>query len=381
MNTPAGDTTMHVQVKPVSGRRELRQFIYLPAHIHRDHPGWVPPIYMDEWRFFSPKKNKAFSYCHTTLASAYRNGRLAGRIMGIINRRCNEIRKANTARFGFLECYEDQDVAHALLDYVEDWARNKGMNRIIGPMGFTDLDPEGFLVEGFEHQPTIATYYNFEYIIRFLESKGYAKEVDYVVYKVEVPDKVPELYEKVSQRLSTRRGFKLVEFTKRKEMKPYVQEIVALMNETFQDLYGYVPLDEEEAADVAKRYLPILDPRFVKIVRADNQTVAFVLGIPNMNEGIRKAKGRLFPFGIFKIMLAARKSKQLDLLLGAIKQDYRGRGLDVLMGAAMMRSALNAGFELIDSHHELETNTSIRAEMERVGGQVYKRLRIFQKDL
>jgi hypothetical protein len=372
---------MHVQVKPVSGRRELRQFIYLPAHIHRDHHGWVPPIYMDEWRFFRPKKNKAFSYCDTTLASAYRNGRLAGRIMGIINRRCNEIRKANTARFGFLECYEDEEVAHALLDYIEDWARKKDMNKIIGPMGFTDLDPEGFLVEGFEHQPTIATYYNFEYILRFLESKGYAKEVDYVVYKVEVPDKIPELYEKVSQRLSTRRGFKLVEFTKRKEMKPYVQEIVALMNETFQDLYGYVPLDEEEAADVAKRYLPVLDPRFVKTVRADNQTVAFVLGIPNMNEGIRKAKGRLFPFGIFKIMLAARKSKQLDLLLGAIKQDYRGRGLDVLMGAAMMRSALNAGFELIDSHHELETNTSIRAEMERVGGQVYKRLRIFQKDL
>lgn len=336
---------------------------------------------MDEWRFFSPKKNKAFSYCDTTLASAYHNGRLVGRIMGIINRRCNEIRKANTARFGFLECYEDQEIAHALLDYVEDWARNKGMNRIIGPMGFTDLDPEGFLVEGFEHEPTIATYYNFEYILRFLESKGYAKEVDYVVYEVKVPDKIPELYQKVSERLSTRRGFKLVEFTKRKEMKPYVHEIINLMNETYRDLYGYVPLDEEEAADVAKRYLPVLDPRFVKTVRADNQIVAFILGIPNMNEGIRKAKGRLFPFGIFQIMLAAKRSKQLDLLLGAIKQDYRGRGLDVLMGAAMMSSAMNAGFECIDSHHEMETNTSIRAEMERVGGQVYKRFRIFQKDL
>jgi hypothetical protein len=255
------------------------------------------------------------------------------------------------------------------------------MNRIIGPMGFTDLDPEGFLVEGFQHEPTIATYYNFEYIIRFLESKGYAKEVDYVVYEVKVPDQIPALYQKVSERLSTRRGFQLVEFTKRKEMKPYVHEIINLMNETYRDLYGYVPLDKEEAADVAKRYLPVLDPRFVKMVRADNQTVAFILGIPNMNEGIRKAKGRLFPFGIFQIMLAAKRSKQLDLLLGAIKQEYRGRGLDVLMGAAMMRSAMDAGFQCIDSHHEMETNTSIRAEMERVGGQVYKRFRIFQKDL
>lgn len=372
---------MPVQVKELTGRRQLKQFIHLPSQIHRNHHKWVPPIYADEWRFFDPRKNKAFSYCDTALATAHRNDSLCGRIMGIVNRRCNELRKEKTARFGYLECLEDEEVAHALLDYVEHWARKKGMNKIIGPMGFTDQDPEGFLVEGFEHEPTIATYYNFQYIIPFLESKGYKKDVDYVVYKVKVPEKVPELYERIYKRISARSEFTLLEFRRRKDIKPYIRPILNLMNETFQDLYGFVPLDEEEMADLAKRYLPIIDPRFIKAVAKDNQIVAFILGIPNMDEGLRKAKGYLFPFGIFRIMLAARKAKQLDLLLGAIKQEYRGRGLNVLMGTAMIRSAKNAGFEYMDSHHEEETNTNVRAEMERMGGQVCKRYRIFQKQL
>ncbi len=301
--------------------------------------------------------------------------------MGIASRRYNELRNEKTARFGYLECFEDEEVAHALLDYVEDWARKKGMNKMIGPMGFTDQDAEGFLVEGLEHEPTIATYYNFDYIIHFLESKGYEKEVDYVVYKVKVPEKIPELYERIHRRLLARNDFTLVEFSTRRELKPYIRAILHLMNETYQNLYGFVPLDEEEMIGLAKRYLPVVDPRFVKVVTKDTEVIAFVLGIPNMNEGLRKASGHLLPFGIFRIMLAARRAKQLDLLLGAIKEEYRGRGLNVLLATAMMRSARNAGFEYMDSHHELETNVSVRAEMERWGGQVYKRFRILQKPL
>jgi len=301
--------------------------------------------------------------------------------MGIVNRRYNQLRNERIARFGYLECFEDKEVAHALLDYVEEWARKKGMNKIIGPMGFTDQDPKGFLVEGVENEPTIATYYNFDYIVHFVESKRYKKDMDYVVYKIKVPEKIPEVYARISKRLSTRSEFKLVEFTRRKALKPYIRAVLNLMNETYQNLYGFVPLSEEEMVNLAKRYLPVIDPRFAKVVAKDNEIVGFVLGIPSMSEGLRKANGRLFPLGIFKIMLAARKAKQLDLLLGAIKQECRGHGLDVLMGTAMMRSAKNAGFEYMDSHQELETNINVRAEMERVGGQVYKRYRIFHKQL
>lgn len=372
---------MDVHVKQVTRRRELKKFIHLPAKIHRDHAMWVPPIYADERRFFNPRKNRAFSYCDTTLGLAFRGTRLLGRIMGIINRRHNELRGERNARFSCFDCFEDEDVARILLDYVEAWARKKGMAKLVGPLGFNEQDPEGFLVEGFEYEPTIATYYNFEYILRFLESKGYTKEVDYVVYKVKLFNEIPEFYRRIYNRVMTRGKYTLAEFTKRKELKRYILPILGLMNETFHDLYGYTALDEAEMASLAKQYLPVIDPRFVKVITKDEQVIAFVLGIPNISEGIRRAKGRLFPFGIIEIMRAAKKAKQLDLLLGGIKQEYRGRGLDVLLGTAMMRSAKNAGFAYMDSHHEMETNVKVRAEMERLGGELYKRYRVFQKKL
>ncbi len=372
---------MDIRIQPVTNRVELKDFVYLPARIHRRHALWVPPIYADEWRFFNPRKNLAYSYCDAALALAFRGTRLSGRIMGVINRRYNELRGERTARFGCFECFEDGEVAHALLDYVEAWGRGKGMERVVGPLGFTEQDPEGFLVEGFEHEPTIATYYNFEYILRFLASAGYTKEMDYVVYKVNLADEIPEFYRRIYDRVLARGQYTVVEFTKEKELKPYILPILALMNETFGDLYGYTALDENEMAGLAKQYMPVIDPRFVKVVSADGQVVGFVLGIPNLSAGIRRARGRLFPFGIFQIMHAARKTKQLDLLLGGIKREYRGKGVDVLLGTAMMRSARNAGFTHMDSHHEMETNAMVRAEMERLGGEIYKRYRVFRKKL
>ncbi len=372
---------MPVQVTPVVSRRDLRRFIYLPAELHRDHPRWLPPIYMDEWRYYNPKKNRAFGYCDTTLLLAWRNGRCVGRAMGIINRRHNEMLKERTARFAGLEVIEDREVARALLGRVEAWAREQGMTKIIGPFGFNDQDPEGFLVEGFEHEPTIVTYYNFPYLIRFLEEAGYAKEVDYVVYRVPVPEKIPAVYERVIARVTERGQLRLMEFTSRGELKPYIRPVLGLMNETFVGIYGYSPLDADEMEGLAKQYLPLLDPRFVKAVAAGEEVIGFIIGIPNLYEGIIRARGHLFPFGFIHILRAMKRARQLDLLLGGIKEGYRGRGVDTLLGAAMLRSAIAGGFEVIDSHHELESNTKIRAEMERQGGVIYKRFRIFQKQL
>ena len=370
---------MPVQLTPVQNRRDLKRFIYLPEQLHRDHPKWMPPIYMDEWKYYDPKKNRAFRYCDATMALAWKDGRLVGRVMGIINRRHNEMMNEKTARFACLEFTEDREVAHALLEHVETWARNRRMTRIIGPFGFNDQDPEGFLVEGFEHEPTIVTYYNFPYVISLLEAEGYGKEVDYVVYRLPVPDKVPEVFEKISERALKRNDFRVLEFTRKRQLKPYIRPILGLMNSTFVGIYGYSPLDHEEMEGLAKQYLPLLDPRFVKAVLKGDEVIGFIIGIPNLYEGIVKARGRLFPFGFIHILRALKTSRQLDLLLGGIKDEYRGRGVDMLLGQAMMRSAFVGGFEVMDSHHELETNSRVRAEMERGGGVIYKRYRIFQK--
>ena len=374
---------MNTEVKEVRSRKDLKKFIYLPEKIHTDHDTWVHPIYMDEWTYFDAKKNKAFSYSDTILLLAYKGDEVVGRVMGIINKRYNEYKMEKTARFGYLEAWEDEEVIRALLETVEDWARKKGMTKMIGPYGFTDQDPEGFLIQGFESRATIATYHNFDWMPAMVEKMGYTKDVDYYVYKLEVPKEIPEFYVKILERVKRKGKFELVELRKKRQIKPWIIPVLNLMNECYigSNIYGYTPLDKQEMLDLAKRYLPILDPRFVKIATCEGEIVSFIVGIPDMTEGIKKARGRLLPFGFLKILRAAKKSKQLDLLLGAVKESYRGRGLDVLMGVGMIMSAKEAGFEVMDTHHELESNVKVRAEMEKMGGKLYKKFRVYQKAL
>jgi hypothetical protein len=374
---------MLIDIREVRTKKDLKTFIFLPEKIHAGHRNWVHPIYMDEWKYFDPKKNKAFSYCDTVLLLAYRGDKAAGRVMGIINSRFNEYRKENIARFGYLETWEDPEVVHTLLGKVEDWARQKGMTRIIGPYGFSDQDPEGWLIEGFENRATIATYYNYEWMPRLAEKEGYIKDIDYYVYKLSVPNELPEFYIKIHERIQRRGSYVIHEFRKRKELKPWIRPVLGLMNECYtnSNIYGFAPLDEKEMDDLAKRYLPVVNPRFVKAVTKDDEVVSFIIGIPDMTEGIQKARGRLLPFGFIKVLRASKKTKQLDLLLGAVKERYRGLGLDVLMGVKMLQSASEAGFKTLDTHHEMESNVKVRAEMERMGGVLYKKFRVYQKNL
>jgi GNAT superfamily N-acetyltransferase len=372
---------MSVVIKEVVSRKDITDFVRFPARLHRNNSRWVPPLYSEERRLFDPKKNPAFTYSDSVIALAVESGDVVGRIGGIINRRYNTRSGENTARFGFIECANNNGAVEALFRFVEEWAIQKGMEKVVGPMGFTDQNPEGLLVEGFEHEPAIGSYMNREYLPHLIENNGYAKDIDYVVYSVPVTNSVPTLYERIYRRIAGNVAIKLLEFDSRRSLKPYIKPVLQLMNDTFQGLYGFVPLDQEEMNELARAYLPVIDPRFVKVVTVGSEVVAFILGIPNMNDGFRKARGRLFPVGFIQIRLAARKTKRLDLLLGAIKPEYRGRGLDVLLGRAILLSAKRAGITIIDSHHETEGNWRIRKEMEKAGGQVYKRYRIYKKKL
>ncbi len=374
---------MTINLREIKSKKDLKSFIYLPEKLHQSQENWVHPLYPDEWAYFNPEKNRAFGYSDTLMLLAEKDRQPVGRVMGLINRRYNEVRGEATARFGYLESIEDQEVVHALLSRVEQWAKEKGMNRIIGPYGFSDQDPEGFLIKGFEYRATIATYHNFPWLPEMVEKEGYVKDLDYFVYKLQIPKEIPEIYRRVSERILKKGNFELLEFKNRREIKPWVRPILSLMNETYieSNIYGYAPLDENEMDALAKKYLPVLDPKLVKGVLKDGQPVAFIIGIPDMTAGIKKARGRLFPFGFIHILRAQKKTKQLDLLLGAIKKEYRGVGLDALMGMAMIASAQKAGFEIIDTHHEMEANVKVRAEMERMGGIVYKIFRVYQKSL
>lgn len=372
---------MSVLVREIEGPRDRKEFIALPVRLHRGRALWVPPLITDEKRYLDSNLNPAFAYSDVTVALAREGKQVVGRVMGIINNRHNALVGEHTARFSQLECENDHTVCHALLGHVESWARGKGMNRVVGPMGFTDQDPQGFIIEGFEHEPTIATYYNHEYLPGLVEREGYRKEVDYVVYRVPVTREIPSVYNAALRRLSRRKDYELLEFRSRRELRRWSRPILELMSETFTGLYGFVPLTPREIDDLTRRFLPILDPRFVKVVNYKGLAVGFVVGMPNIDEGLRKAAGRLFPFGIFHVLRASRRAKQLDLLIGGIRKDHRGLGLVALLGAAMFRSARDRGFAFMDSHHELEDNTAVRSEMERVGGHIYKRYRIYGKTI
>ena len=374
---------MDIKIYPVKTRSDLRNFIHLPAKIHKNHSNWVPPIYLDEWEFFNPKKNRTFSYCDTILLLASKNGKVVGRVMGIINHKYNQAKNENNARFCFLETYDDFEVAKVLLESVENWAKEKGTLKVVGPLGFSDKDPQGLLIEGFNQPNVIASNCNFPYLVDFVEKAGFCKEIDLVVYKVAVPESIPDFYKKILERaLRNNSNLKIINFSTRKQIKPYIKPVLSLVNETFKDIYGFAPLDQQEIHEFATRYLPVLDPRFIKVVvNENNEVVAFILGMPDISDGIRKCKGHILPFGIFQIFKSQKRTKQLNLLLGGIQEHYRNKGIDTIMGVKMLEEAQKAGLKYIDSHLELENNHKMRAEMEKMGGSVYKRYRIFQKML
>jgi GNAT superfamily N-acetyltransferase len=368
-------------IKEVLTKKDRREFIYLPEKVHKGDSHWLPPIYMDEWELYDTKKNKSYQYCDAVFYLAYRGKTLSGRIMGLVNNRYNEIHNEKHGRFCFMECYDDHEVFHALIKKVEDWVRERGMIRLVGPLGFSDKDPQGFQIEGFEYPYFITAVTNSAYMPVMMEKEGYVKNVDLVNYLAAIPQEIPPIYERVLARVSKNQEYRIVEFKQKKELKPYIIPALELMNETFKEIYGFVPLTDKEKKDLADRYLPILDPKFIKVVENNEGLIGFAISMPDVSEGIRKAHGRMLPFGIFRILRESKRSKKLLMMIGGVKKEYRGQGIDVMMAVKLIESAVKYKMEIADSHLVLEDNRRMRAEFERIGGKVVKRFRIYRKEL
>ena len=372
---------MAIQIREVKSRHDLKTFVYLPEKIHKDHKNWVPPFYSDEWKYFNPKYNRAFDYCEIILLNAYMDGKIVGRIMGINNKRHNIAKNENSARFALFESIDSQDVAHELLSYVEKWAIGLGLNKIIGPFGMTYHDPMGFMTEGFDKTPAVSTYSNFEYIIQLLEVEGYDTEENLFVYRLDMKNEIPAIHRRIYPKVLSNPHVSKLHFKTKSDIKPYIVPILKLMNDCFNEILGYSILDEKEMKILAAHYLPVLIPKYVQVIKYDDELAGFMIAMPNIARGIIASRGRLFPFGFVKILLAQKDRHQLDLLIGGILEKYRGLGIDVILGVDIIEMAKKTGFDIIDSHLELESNYKVRAEMEKLGGEVYKRYRIFRKNL
>jgi hypothetical protein len=301
--------------------------------------------------------------------------------MGIIHNQYNKLRNENTARFGYFDSIDNQEVAHAMFLFIQNWARQQGIALLVGPYGFSDKDIQGLLIEGFDHLPLIDSACNPPYIIKLVENEGFMKEIDCMTYKFSVNLALPELYYRIVQRTNYSNNISLIEFDSRKQLKPYIIPVLQLVNKTYDHLYGFVPMSDTEIQELASRYLPIIDPRFVKLIEKNGEVIAFIVAIPNLTVGIRKSRGYLFPIGIFQILIASKKSRQLDLMLGALRRDYQGTGLEVVMGISLIESARKADFKYLETHLILEDNIKMRSEFERLKVPVYKRFRVYRKEI
>ena len=369
-------------IRTVESKKDLRAFIRLPYEIHKKHSHWLPPLIADEEKVFDAEKNRSFAHCETILLVAERDQKVVGRIMGIINPIYNRTHNEKNARFFALETYDDTEVFDSLLEAVERWARDKEMDKVVGPIGFSDKDPQGFLLSGFSDPISIiVTNHSFEYMISHMERNNYSKSIDLVQYRADVPKEMSPVYEVLFQRV-VNSGYEILEFTKTKTIRPFIPEVFALLNKTYTEIYGFAPLDDKEITEFSERFLPFLDARFIKVVvDSQKKIVAFLVAMPDISEGMRKANGKLFPFGFMHILRSGKKSKQLNLLLGSVEESLRIKGIVSLLAVKVVESAQKAGMKIFDSHLVMEDNTKMRGVYERFDAKIYKTYRIFQKDL
>ena len=353
---------MSIVIKEVASPRDLRAFITFPFSLYKQNPYWVPPLLFDERNTLDRKKNPAFDHCTATYWLAERDGTVVGRIAGIINREYIKVWDRKAARFGWFDLIDDEEVASALLGTVEQWARSQGMTELLGPLGFSDMDREGMLVEGFEELSTMGTLYNYPYYPAHMERRGYVKDVDWLEYNISVPAAIPEKALRVAAMATERKGLHIVPARKAKDLLPYAHQIFEIINDTYSKLYGFVPLTEREIDYYVKMYFPNISPHYTKLlVDKEDRLAAFVIAMPSLSHALQKAQGHLFPFGVFHLLRAMKHPKTIDLYLGAVRRDLQGKGADAFLITALAESCIKQGIISAESNVELEDNKLVQA--------------------
>ena len=376
---------MSVTIKKVSSAAELKKFIRFNYELYKENPFSVPDLYDDMLNTFSRDKNAAFEFCEADYFLAYKDGKLVGRIAAILNKRANETWNKKEVRFGWVDFVNDMEVSDALFKAVEAWGKERGMTDMVGPLGFTDFDAEGMLVEGFEQLGTMATIYNFPYYPQHMEKLGFEKEADWIEFKIYIPDAIPDKHKRISEIIMRKYGLKIVKCQSTKDINKYGQAIFDLMNEAYSPLYGYSALSPKQIQQYIKMFLPILDLRMVTLVTdAEDNVIAVGISMPSLSEALQKGKGRLLPFGWFhlmKLIFMKKYPKVLDLLLVAVKPEYQNKGVNALLFYDLIPIYQQLGFEYAESNPELELNDKVQAQWEYFKTEQHKRRRAYKKSL
>jgi GNAT superfamily N-acetyltransferase len=381
-----------VEIKKVTDKKGLKAFIQLHYDLYKGNQYDAPNLYSDELHTLSKDKNAAFEFCEAEYFLAYKDGEVVGRIAGIINHRANEAWNRNSVRFGWIDFIDDPEVSKALLDAVMQWGREKGMKEIVGPLGFTDMDPEGMLIEGFDQLGTMATIYNYDYYPRHMEQMGgWEKDNDYVEFKVFVPKEgMPEKLKKISELVMKRYNLHIRK-VKRKEVLGKEQmgrKVLDVVNKTFGHLYGYSQMTERQIDEYLKMYFPMLDMNLLTLIEdwntPDHQVIGVGISISSMTRALQKCRnGRLWPFGWWHCLraLKMRKSDIVDLMLIGVLPEYRTKGANALFFYDLIPWYQKYGFKWGETNVEMETNEKVQSQWQYFDYEQHKRRRCFKKNL
>ena len=374
-----------VYVHPIAADSDqLHQYVQFGIDLYKGNDCYVPPLIFDEVGTLSPDVNPAFDFCDAQSFMAFRNGEPVGAITAIINKAYNEKTGEKLMRFGFVNFIDDAEVVDELFEAVEKWGRERGMTSIVGPMGFSDMDHEGMLIEGFDELGTMATIYNYPYYPKHMERMGYAKDVDWVEYRMTVPDAVPEKYARIADIVAKKYGLSVLKYTSRSKIKKeYGRAIFELVNEAYANLYGFVPLTERQIDFYIKADIDVLRLEDVcLVVDSDGKLVALGISMPSMSRALQKAHGKLFPFGWWHLLQAIQgKTDVVDLLLVAVKPEYQSRGVNALIFADLIPRYIKNGYKFAESNLELEGNESVQKQWEYFERRQHRRRRAYRKDL
>ena len=376
---------MSILIKTVTTRKELKTFVRFANKLYKGNKYYVPSMPFDDLNTLDKDKNGAFEFCEAEYYLAYKNGVLVGRVAAIVNHKANESWKVKQVRFGWFDFIDDMEVSAALLDAVIAFGRERGMTQIVGPLGFTDFDPEGMLVEGFDRLSTMALIYNHPYYPEHMKKLGYYKETGWLEYRITIPTEVPERHKRLAELVKERNNLTLRKLTRRQIRKEnYGVKLFNLINDTYCKLYGYSLLSDRQIEQYVDLYLSLVDPRMLNFVEDENgDLIAAAITIPSLAEALQKCNGEIFPFGWWYLLknMFIKKPDTLDLLLIGVRPDYQNKGVPTLVICDLIETFNRLGFRYAESNANLETNTSIQALWGPFEKEQHKKRWVFGKDI
>ena len=375
---------MSIKILEVVNKRQLKKWIEYPNHLYKDNEYYVPFMYNDEFDTFTPKKNPAYEFCETKLFLAYKDNKIVGRIGAIINHAYNKKWNKNAIRFTRFDFVDDYDVSSALFNAVVVWGKERGHEEIMGPIGFTDLDHEGMLIEGFEELSMSITFYNYPYYITHMEKLGLTKDIDWVEYLITVPDKLDERISRLTERILSRNNFRVETYTDRKLIKKDAFAAFKVIDQAFSVLYGTVPLTEAIITKTINDYIPLVNLDYVAMIKdnTDDKIIGFALLVPSMAKALRKSNGKLFPFGIFRMLKALQGHNDvLEMFLIGVDPEYQKLGLPAIMMNELLKNCIKNGVKYCETGPELETNAHVQGLWKSFETRQHKKRRCWIKKI